>query len=139
MSRPASSRVLASEPLGSARVLIIDDDACVLEALSVAVDFLGGLATAVPSAVSARGVLEKADVDMIFCDITMPGEDGCQFLARLRREERARGIGPLPAVAVTAIGWELEVLQAAGFQEVLRKPFGIDDVRRVMASLLATR
>lgn len=126
-----------SELLRGVRVLVIDDDPGVLEALTDAVEFFGGMVVPVGSAASARRAVGLSRFDAILCDISMPGEDGCQFVAALRREEEVRGTGRIPVVAVTANGCELATLEEAGFQQVLRKPFEICDVGVVVASLVA--
>ena len=57
------------------------------------------------------------------CDIGTPGEDGCQFIRRVRALETERG-RRLPSLALTAYAGEADRAQAleAGFQFHVSEP-----------------
>jgi hypothetical protein len=63
--------------------------------------------------------------------------DGTAFLEAYRQELAARGVAPAPVVCFTAGGhgeaWAAQHRAAA----VLPKPFGLDDLRRLLVTLAA--
>ena len=100
-------------------LLIIDDDRSLLELLA---DYLGRLGHRVDQAPSGQVGLQLAErsaYDLILLDVTMPGLDGWQVLARLRAVSR------VPVVMLTARGDEPEILRgfAAGADDYVTKPF----------------
>jgi two-component system, sensor histidine kinase and response regulator len=69
------------------QILLVDDDPALLEALSAALMLrLEGLG--VETADSAKGALQRiedADYDAIVVDIKMPGMDGLELLAEIKK------------------------------------------------------
>lgn len=65
-----------------------------------------------------------APLEVIVCDIGMPGKDGYTFLRKLRAVELEKGKSHIPAAALTAYTREEEKREAlnAGFQIHLSKP-----------------
>ena len=100
-------------------VLVIDDDADTLEAFALLFTEGGARVRTARSAAQARDVLAQGQVDAIFSDIGMPGEDGYQLMKSLR----AAG-NRTPAVAVSAFVQDEDrrCARAAGFNEHLAKP-----------------
>jgi CheY-like chemotaxis protein len=76
--------------------------------------------------------------DMILSDVGMPGEDGYEFLAKLRRLSDAEG-GDTPAVALTAFARSDDRRRAlmAGFQMHLPKPVEPAELLAVTSNLHA--
>ena len=76
----------------SPRVLVVDDDPALLDALPVTV---GLRMTDVEmhtcdSAAEALELVEATDYDAVITDIKMPGMDGLSLLAELRRDSHDR-------------------------------------------------
>ena len=65
-------------------VLIVDDEPRSLEALERNLHEHFRVLTAT-SAAEAERIIEREEVDIVLCDQRMPGENGVQFLTRLRR------------------------------------------------------
>ncbi len=102
-----------------ADLLVIDDDGSLVELLS---DYLGRLGHAVRGAADGRAGLEAlaaAEPDLVLLDVTMPGLDGWQVLARIR------AVSTVPVIMLTARGDEAEVLRgfAGGADDYVTKPF----------------
>jgi len=116
-----------SYSLRVARVLIIDDDSDIRDAVTEVLSFEGhevfGAAEGEQGLVRCRQVRP----DLVLLDLMMPGMNGWDFLKALRREEAIAGI---PVVVVSALG-RVPELQVAGF---LPKPFGLDALVAVVQS-----
>ncbi len=80
-----------------------------------------------------RGELDP--VALVVSDIRMPGPDGLQILAELRRAEIAVGFILMTAHADAEVRAEAERLGADAF---IAKPFEIDDLRALVRSVLTT-
>lgn len=78
---------MAKGLLSAANVLVIDDDADVREALAALLESIGvGGVAAVENGQAAIEHLAQADpaVNVVICDILMPGMDGWEFVRRIR-------------------------------------------------------
>jgi signal transduction histidine kinase/CheY-like chemotaxis protein len=115
--------------LEQTRVLIVDDDRRVLDALAVLLDRVGAIVETAPSAAAARDRISKGPPDVVVCDIAMPGEDGYSFMRELRACRSQIG-----AIALTAYASEhdVETALAAGFDRHLAKPV---DFERLVANI----
>jgi PAS domain S-box-containing protein len=105
------------------RVLVLDDDDDVREALLRLLQQHGARVTGASSAAAAFASVLEQPPDVIVSDVAMPGEDGLSFIRRVRLLARERG-GRVPAAALSAYasGEDRRLALQAGFQEHLRKP-----------------
>jgi signal transduction histidine kinase/ActR/RegA family two-component response regulator len=115
--------------LDRARVLVIDDDPRVRDALALLLERAGAVVDTADSAVMARARIAHRAPDALVCDIAMPGEDGYSFIRGLR----ASG-GDTAAIALTAHATEADVSRAltAGFDRHLAKPI---ELARLLANI----
>ena len=116
-----------------ARVLVVDDDHAIRETVALALAKAGYQVERVASAGEARRRLAALRIDLVVCDIYMPGEDGLELLAELRRERPG-----LPVILMTARGSVETVALAAriGAFAYLAKPFDLSALlARVHAAL----
>jgi CheY-like chemotaxis protein len=117
-------------------VLVVDDDADVLELFAVALTACGADVTTTDNARDAIALAARLRPDAIVSDIAMVGEDGYWLVRELKRLP-ADVLGDTPVVAATAYGTEhprARVL-AAGFAEHLQKPVDPELLCRVVARL----
>jgi signal transduction histidine kinase/ActR/RegA family two-component response regulator len=121
--------VVATRALKSVRVLVIDDDERVRNALALLLDRAGAIVDRADSAGAAREQMSRRTPQVIVCDIAMPDEDGYEFIRALR----AAG-NKIPAIALTAYATQADAQQAvsAGFDLHVAKPV---DFQRLVASL----
>ena len=101
------------------RILIVDDDRSLLELLT---DYLGRLGhdiRGVPDGQQALACFDDPPPELVLLDVTMPGLDGWQVLARIRAASQ------VPVIMLTARGEEPEVLRgfAGGADDYVTKPF----------------
>lgn len=120
------------------RLLVVDDDASILDLLASSLRFAG---FEVVTATDGRAALEQATtdptLDLIVLDVMMPGIDGFEVVTRLRREHR-----DIPVIFLTARDAPADRVNGltAGGDDYLVKPFSLDElVARVHAVLRRTR
>jgi len=126
--------------LSGLHVLVVEDEADTRDALAAVIADAGGRVTAVATANEAIETLATVDVDVVLCDIGLPGEDGYSFIRRFRALEHHDGAA-IPAIALTAYAQESDrrrVLEA-GFQAHLAKPVQPARLLRVLASGVPAR
>jgi signal transduction histidine kinase/ActR/RegA family two-component response regulator len=121
--------VVSSGALNAIRVLVIDDDERVRNALALLLDRAGAIVDRAESANAAREQMSLRTPHVIVCDLAMPDEDGFAFIRSLR----ASG-NQIPAIALTAYASRADAEQAvsAGFDIHVAKPV---DFHRLVASL----
>ena len=116
------------------RILVIDDEAEIVEIVK---DVLAAEGHEVATALNGHAGLATArdgGFDLVFTDLGMPDMTGWEVA------ERVRQLSPASAV-VLVTGWgatlDQEEVRRHGVEAVLNKPFEIDELVRVAASLLA--
>ena len=127
------------QSLNGVKVLVVDDDADAREVVSLALAQCGAKTAAVGSAREAMRILPEFKPDVLVSDIGMPGEDGNDFIRRLR-SLGATTIADIPAVALTGYADQEDQDRAltAGFQKFVPKPVEVDELAAVVR-LLAER
>ncbi|HEX5149221.1 MAG TPA: response regulator transcription factor [Candidatus Limnocylindrales bacterium] len=100
-------------------VLVIDDDRSLCELLTDYLGRLGHEVVSAPDGQAGLAVLRETEPDIVILDVTMPGLNGWQTLARIRAESAAS------VIMLTARGEESEVLRgfAGGADDYVTKPF----------------
>ncbi len=136
---PASAARRSSTPptglrprsLEGVRVLLVDDDPRVRDALALLLRRAGASVETAESADAARAHLATDAPMVLLCDIAMPREDGYELIRKLR----ASGV-MTPAIALTALARASDARDAldAGFDEHLAKPV---DFERLVSSISA--
>ena len=122
-------------PGGSlATILVVDDDAAVAWALTLALTQAGYQVVTVANAAAARRKL--AGVDLVLTDVRMPGMSGLDFLAELTRSHPT-----LPVIVATAHGTVDTAVAAVarGAVEYLAKPLDLDRTLAVVARALGNQ
>jgi two-component system response regulator AtoC len=109
----------------AASVLVVDDDVAVGTVLAALLKQHGFETTFVPNAQAALATLEKRPFDLVMSDVRMPGMDGFELLATLKRL-----MPEVPVVLLTAHGTVSMAVDAmkAGAADFVMKPFAKDEV-----------
>jgi putative two-component system response regulator len=83
----------------------------------------------------ALALLERIEVDVVLLDVRLPGLDGFEVCARLKRMERTRLV---PVVLVTGHGAREHRIRGihAGADDFLTKPFDAEELHARVASLV---
>jgi DNA-binding response OmpR family regulator len=102
-----------------ARILVIDDDPDIREAVTEVLSLEGH--EVVTASEGEQGLVRCRLLrpDLVLLDLMMPGMNGWDFLKALRRDEL---LGRVPVVVVSALG-RVPELPVSGY---LPKPFGLD-------------
>jgi CheY-like chemotaxis protein len=126
-----------SEILKGLSVLVVDDEPDALGLIKAVLEMKGARVTAVGSADAAWGALGAAWPDLLLCDIGMAGEDGYQFIRRVRALGTESGRA-LPSVALTAYAGEADRALAleAGFHLHVAKPVEPTNLVSVITGLV---
>ncbi|HXH81397.1 MAG TPA: response regulator [Candidatus Tectomicrobia bacterium] len=100
-------------------ILIVDDEREVAEVLARSLTRQGHEATVVHSGAEALERLRTSSPDALFLDVSMPGMNGLDVMAEVRRLRPA-----LPVVVVTghATDDQIERVRALGAVDVIQKP-----------------
>lgn len=119
-----------------ARVLIIEDNAA---NMTLAIFLLQSVGHTVISATDAEAGLTLArneQPNLILMDIQLPGMDGLQAIALLKRDEATRAI---PVIALTALAMkgDEERIRAAGCDGYIAKPMRYQEFLATIAAQLA--
>ena len=110
----------AREALAGARVLVVEDDASLREALVDTLELAGAEVVQAESGEQALDLLAQSYVDMVVSDVNMGGMDGHELLHVLRQR-----FPQLPVLLITAFGSIAKSVEAmhAGAVDYLVKPF----------------
>ena len=119
-------------------VLIADDNATNLLILDRMLRSLGAQVVSAGNGREALDAVLSRRFDVLFLDISMPVMDGLEALDRIRREGRATGRCMPPVVAATAhaLQGDRDRYLAAGFAEVLTKPFRLSRITEILDRVL---
>jgi len=126
--------------LDGLRVLVVDDDADARDMVTTVLTQSNAEIKTAASADEAIGILTDCDdwqPEVLISDVEMPGADGYALIGRVRALEAERGVGRLPAVALTAYARVEDRTRAlaAGFQRYISKPLEPAELLAVLASL----
>ncbi|MBI4917581.1 MAG: sigma-54-dependent Fis family transcriptional regulator [Acidobacteria bacterium] len=117
-----------------ARILVVDDDPAIREMVALTLEKSGLVAVRASGVRAARAALASSAIDLVVCDIYMPGENGLDLLAEVRHARP-----DLPVILMTARG-TIETATLAsriGAFDYLAKPFDLgallDRVRAALA------
>ncbi|MDJ0521281.1 MAG: response regulator [Planctomycetota bacterium] len=116
-------------------VFVVDDEPQIRELLASALKREGYRVTTFDDGRRALEELEHADVELLITDLRMPGISGLDLI-RAAKGIRA-GMG---AILITAFASTETAVQALRFgaDDYLTKPFGLDDLRKVVTRVLTS-
>lgn len=120
-------------------VIAIDDDMLQLELIKEMLERNGVSCTICSKVDKLTEELRKKNYDLLLSDIQMPNTDGFKLLELLRKS-RIGNSKDIPIVAMTARSEsEREALLEAGFDGCIFKPFSMNELLKVIASVVKGR
>lgn len=111
------------------KILVVEDDADSREGLAHFLETEGYGVTVAQTGDAALSAIKREVVDIVFCDLRMPGLTGIDVLKEVRKEKV-----PPVFVIITAYGDcenYYEIMSLGAF-EYLNKPVRLDEVRRLL-------
>jgi two-component system OmpR family response regulator len=123
----------AGEDAAEARLLVVDDEATILELLAGSLRFAGFEVVTAASGAEALRAAAASRPDLVLLDVMMPGGDGFEVVRRLRSS------GPdVPVIFLTARDGVRERVAglALGADDYVTKPFSLDEVLERIRAVL---
>jgi two-component system response regulator FlrC len=122
--------LLAAPGAGAKRILVVEDDEELREAIETTLGLAGYTVQAVAGGRQAIAAVRDAAFDIVLSDVQMPQMDGHELLVELRRHRPQ-----LPVVLMTAYGTIERAVDAMrqGAVDYLVKPFEIDALLELLA------
>ena len=116
-----------------ARILVVDDDAALLDLLVDTLSTIGYSAVPAPGGPEALTRLKQDTFDLVISDIKMPEIDGISLLNEIRRSYPG-----LPVLLITGVASE-DIISKASPDGFLAKPFRISHIEELIETTLSKR
>jgi CheY-like chemotaxis protein/predicted regulator of Ras-like GTPase activity (Roadblock/LC7/MglB family) len=120
------------------KVLVVDDSLSVRKVVEKALEGRGLQVLAAASGSEAIEMLERDRPDVVICDVVLPDKDGYQICEYVRAHA---AMGTTPVMLISGIDNGTVQARAAEVRsdEVMFKPFGVEDLVRKIHRLLESR
>ena len=119
----------------AARVLVVDDEEHMRRLMRRQLERAGFEVLEAASAKEGLRLLREEHPDAVTIDLMMPEIGGLQLLAEKGTDP---GIQSVPAIIVTAVGWQEDLERAVelGAKAVVLKPFSQQELARAVGALV---
>ncbi len=109
----------------SKRVLVVDDDHGILEALQILLEEAGYTVQTTPDGSKVPLEINAFSPDVILLDIWMSGQNGHDICKRLKSMEQTKEI---PVILISANRDMATISKACGADDYVAKPFELDEL-----------
>jgi DNA-binding response OmpR family regulator len=135
MAKDKETEGAADGDKASKRILLVDDDGEIIEAMRYALEAKGYEILVARDGNQGLAMAEREDPDLVILDMMMPKRSGFLVLEKLRRTRPV----PLRIIMITANEGSRHKAYAEmlGVDDYLRKPFGMDRLVDSVQKLLA--
>jgi CheY-like chemotaxis protein len=117
---------------------VVEDDAHSRDILVELLRRVGCTVEAAENGLDGLRAAGRGVHDIVFTDIRMPVLDGMQMLHRLR-EQTGAAQPPVVAVSASSLEHERRHYIALGFSDFVGKPYGFEEIHRMLALYAAAR
>lgn len=114
-------------------VLVVDDEARSREFCAEVLEALGFETLVAEAGARALTILEAGQVDIVLCDVRMPGLSGIELLQAIKQKYPT-----VDVLVMTGYGTIPEAVEAVklGAYDYITKPFKVDDLKRLFQRLV---
>jgi DNA-binding response OmpR family regulator len=109
----------------SKKILVVDDDEGILDALSLILESAGYSVLASPRGEETLGNIKRYDPDLILLDVLLSGQDGRVICKKLKELDLTKNI---PVIMISAHPTAKESVYKCGADDFLPKPFETDEL-----------
>ncbi len=119
-----------------ARILILDDDQALAEAIALRLEHAGHQCHLEHEGKSALAILQEQEFDLLILDVMLPGMSGFEVCRRIHTDPK---LYTIPVLFLSAMSSEEEIAHglAQGADDFLAKPFSLNVLFSHVESLLA--
>jgi len=118
------------------RILVVEDNAANLKLATFLLESAGHTVISAPDAEVGLALARDEQPSLILMDIQLPGMDGLEAAALLKKDHSTRAI-PLIALTALAMKGDEERIRAAGCDGYIAKPLAYKDFLTTITSHLA--
>jgi DNA-binding response OmpR family regulator len=115
------------------KILVVDDDLSILEALKSAMEIFNYEVEAISRGEKAVSCAKKIKPNIIILDYLLSGIDGRQITKELKRYPETKNI---PIIMLSAHPQAPELAKSIGINEFIAKPFDLDELLNKVSSLI---
>lgn len=122
------------------RILVVDDEPSVLEMVTAMIEPVGYDVIEAGNGAEACVICKEVPVDLIITDIIMPDKNGIDLIMEVKKE-----YPHIPVIAISGGGGitgrydYLEIAKLVGANNILRKPFELQELRSVVSEAMKDR
>jgi len=125
-------------PASGKTVLVIDDMRAVLDLLKTGLTRSGHVVVTALSGLQGVEIFREDPIDIVICDLGMPGINGWEVGKRITSICEERGIPKIPFILLT--GWggqktETEKIAESGVDAVVEKPINMGNLRKMIQEM----
>lgn len=115
------------------KILVVDDDESILDAISLILEEAGYLVHTSPKGEKTYQMVESFHPDLILLDVLMSGKDGRHICHNLKQNDSTKHI---PVIMISAHPSAQQGALECGAEDFLAKPFEVEDLLTKVASQL---
>ncbi len=119
-----------------ARILVVDDEILIREALRQVLEHAGYEVMDAPNGRVAMRLYDEKPADLVITDLIMPDQEGLETIMQLRRLSDRVKIIAISGGGRYGLSEFLDVAKKLGAQRTLNKPFNLQDILAIVNELL---
>ncbi|MBI5570203.1 MAG: response regulator [Desulfomonile tiedjei] len=139
--KQAAPAIASTEPIANfkARFLIIDDQVRLVELMEKALTRYGQIVFKASSGREGIELFQETEVDMVICDLGMPGMNGWHVAKAVKDICARRGVPKTPVILLTGWGGQLEereMIEKCSVDRIVEKPIRYPVLFEVIRGLI---
>ena len=121
------------------KILLVDDEEQFRTWLRIVLERAGYAVVEATDGSSGIALVQRDKVDVVICDIYMPGKEGIETITELHRDYPGLKVIAVSGGTVLSEQYDaLKVVSYIGAHKILTKPFSANDILEALAELLST-